>query len=168
MCQNFVGRCQQPPNRKSQPDLIRLKSHSLSQSRGFTSGLMILGPSLLLCRALGGFCPVTASKRLTQAAVTEQLGRIKEKLFHRGQSERERGAEEPVFQRVQLWEVQEIRQDRFPETNSQQAANCTRFLGNANAIAYRGAKLACKISVCFSYPIFVYPFFCELRSELIT
>lgn len=41
---------------------------------------------------------MAARKRLTQAASTEQLGTIKEKLSSRVQLER--GAEEPIFQRI--------------------------------------------------------------------
>lgn len=90
MCQNFLSRCQQPPNRKSQADLIQLKSHSLSQSQQrFHIRFDGSWPNLLLRRAVGEFHPMTARKRFTQAEVPEQLGRIKEKLFRRGQFERE-------------------------------------------------------------------------------
>lgn len=43
----------------------------------------------------GWILPLPARKRLTQAAGSEQLGRIKEKLFSRGQLEKK--AEEPFF-----------------------------------------------------------------------
>lgn len=43
----------------------------------------------------GWILPLPARKRLTQAAGSEQLGRIKEKLFSRGHLEKE--AEEPFF-----------------------------------------------------------------------
>lgn len=88
MYQNFLSRCQLPPNRKSQPELIRLKSQSPSQSKQrFHISFDGSWPKLL-CGAVGGSRPVTARERLTQAAVTEHLARIKEKLFRRGQFER--------------------------------------------------------------------------------
>lgn len=86
--QNFLSRCQQPPNRKSQPELTQLKPQSLSQSnQRFHIRFYGSWPELL-CRAVGGSRPMTARERLTQTAVTENLGRIKEKLLRRGQFER--------------------------------------------------------------------------------